>query len=195
MDYVPSAIQFRFGGVKGVLTLDPRLESGIRLRKSQIKYESQHNILEVIGSNYSRYQPAFLNKQLVTILSTRGVPDEKFFELQNREVTKLNKSVHGTIGEVLDNVFGHLKGNYDSISVNLRFFILFLFAFCCWNYFFLSLFTLLEGVEASIVKRMLTAEFPVQEPFMYSILNCYKTFNLNHLTYQSRIYRMPGLTF
>jgi RNA-dependent RNA polymerase len=110
LHYLPSAVQFRFGGVKGVLTLDTRLERGIKMRKSQVKYNSQHNVLEVIGANYARYQCAFLNKQLVTILSSRGVPEEKFFELQNHAVFKLNKAVDGTIPEVLDNVFNFLRG-------------------------------------------------------------------------------------
>jgi hypothetical protein len=66
--------------------------------------------LEVIGSNYARYQPAFLNRQLITILSSRGVPDQSFYELQGRSVDKLNMAVEGTIIQVLDNVFGHLRG-------------------------------------------------------------------------------------
>lgn len=51
-----------------------------------------------------------LYRQLIQILSSRGIPDEAFFELQEREMNKLNKAVQGTTAEVLEHVFAHVRG-------------------------------------------------------------------------------------
>ncbi|KAK8684610.1 hypothetical protein V6N13_040629 [Hibiscus sabdariffa] len=46
------------------------------IKHSMKKYESENTELDVL--NWSKYQPCFLNRQLITLLSTLGVPDHAF---------------------------------------------------------------------------------------------------------------------
>ncbi len=80
-DFVPSAIQVRFAGCKGVLTQDPRLPGNKAVfRPSMRKFESSHRRLEVLQT--SRPQAVFLNHQLIMLLSNLGIPDDVFMNLQ-----------------------------------------------------------------------------------------------------------------
>ena len=68
-----SAIQIRFAGYKGVLTLNPSLFSKkIQLRKSMLKFECPHNILEVI--DYSKFIPITLNEKVFCLLLCLYLP-------------------------------------------------------------------------------------------------------------------------
>ena len=87
-DFVPSAIQVRFAGCKGVLTVDPRLPGNKAVfRPSMRKFESSHRRLEVLQT--SRPQVVFLNHQLVMLLSNLGIPDDVFMNLQRNMLDKL----------------------------------------------------------------------------------------------------------
>ena len=88
LDFLPSAIQIRFAGCKGVLTLDPTLPDKTAVfRPSMRKFESPHRRLEVLQT--SRPQAVFLNHQLIMLLSNLGVPDEVFMSLQRAMLDKL----------------------------------------------------------------------------------------------------------
>lgn len=56
----------------------------VTFRKSMKKFESDHNVLEVL--NYSFPIPLFLNRQTVLMLSSFGVDDEVFKEYQYRDL-------------------------------------------------------------------------------------------------------------
>ena len=87
-DFVPSAIQVRFAGCKGVLTLDPRLPEKVAVfRPSMRKFESRHRRLEVLQT--SRPQAVFLNHQLIILLSNLGIPDDVFMNLQRDMLDRL----------------------------------------------------------------------------------------------------------
>ncbi|KAG1151074.1 hypothetical protein G6F37_004946 [Rhizopus arrhizus] len=89
---VPSAFQFRLGGAKGVLTVDRALSNGnvqVELRPSQIKFESEHLMLEVIRT--SAYIHGYLNRQAITLLSALGVKDEVFLELMGNMLRDIDK--------------------------------------------------------------------------------------------------------
>ncbi|RSH88373.1 uncharacterized protein EHS24_000913 [Apiotrichum porosum] len=81
LDANPSAIQFRLGGAKGVLSCWPELvsEYQLLLRPSQEKFDSKLKDLNVI--RVARYQVAFLNRQFIMIMSANGVPDSLFREI------------------------------------------------------------------------------------------------------------------
>ncbi|VVA14604.1 PREDICTED: RNA-dependent [Prunus dulcis] len=83
----PSAFQIRLGGYKGVVAVDPTLSKKLALRDSMCKYQSNNTKLDVLA--WSRYQPCFLNRQLITLLSTLGVPDLVFVKKQNEALKQL----------------------------------------------------------------------------------------------------------
>lgn len=83
--YIPSVLQIRLKGYKGVVTLDPALEKhGILIRKSMIKFESgTRPFSQVWLCNYSKpYSVGYLNQQYIMLLSGLGVPDEILLKKQ-----------------------------------------------------------------------------------------------------------------
>ncbi|KAJ7954353.1 RNA-dependent RNA polymerase [Quillaja saponaria] len=84
----PSAFQIRYAGYKGVVAVDPTSSKKLSLRKSMLKYESDNTKLDVLAC--SKFQPCFLNRQLITLLSTLGVKDHIFEKKQREAVNQLN---------------------------------------------------------------------------------------------------------
>lgn len=90
-DDPPSAYQIRYGGCKGVIAVWPGGAGGYRLslRPSMRKFESSHSIIEV--ASWTRYQPGFLNREIVTLLSCLGVADQVFDGMQEAMVRRLDE--------------------------------------------------------------------------------------------------------
>lgn len=93
---MPSAFQIRYGGCKGVVALNPNvvLHSQDRvmwIRPSMKKFDSPQRSLEII--NVAEYIPAFLNRQIIMILSSLGVPDSSFINLQDRMLQDLSDNL------------------------------------------------------------------------------------------------------
>ncbi|KXS22224.1 RdRP-domain-containing protein [Gonapodya prolifera JEL478] len=106
-DPTPSAFQIRMGGCKGVLSVnDEHFGDTVCYRASQEKFPSEHSVLEVCQP--ARKFPAYLNRQLITLLSTLGVPDDVFINLQRSYSTDLSKllSDAGRAQRVLGNFAG-----------------------------------------------------------------------------------------
>lgn len=84
---IPSAIQFRCGGAKGVLCLNPKLKGKVmKVRHSMIKFSApEHRDLEVAATSFSPL-PARLNRPLINALEDLGVPADVFLSLQNKAV-------------------------------------------------------------------------------------------------------------
>lgn len=84
----PSVIQFRLGGSKGVLACDPSLKGQvIQIRPSQEKFPARYKGLEIC--RVSQFTAAYLNQQIVLVLSALGVPDEVFLVMLRRMLFKL----------------------------------------------------------------------------------------------------------
>ncbi|XP_044960782.1 probable RNA-dependent RNA polymerase SHL2 [Hordeum vulgare subsp. vulgare] len=91
-DPPPSAYQIRFGGYKGVIAVwQGDSDDGIRLslRPSMKKFDSHHNVIEVLA--WTRFQPGFLNRQIIVLLSSMGVSDAVFWRMQKSMVGNLEK--------------------------------------------------------------------------------------------------------
>ncbi|KAI9668336.1 MAG: hypothetical protein M1829_005540 [Trizodia sp. TS-e1964] len=77
LDSIPSVFQFRLGGCKGVLAVDHSLKAhDVCVRKSQYKFASARQTLEII--RWSQFSPAMLNRQIIIVLSSIGVPGRVF---------------------------------------------------------------------------------------------------------------------
>ncbi|KAI9291041.1 RdRP-domain-containing protein, partial [Neoconidiobolus thromboides FSU 785] len=119
----PSAIQFRMGGYKGVVTLSPELEGEqLCLRPSQKKFESNHLVLEVI--RIANYRCAHLNRQVIILLTALGIEDSVFIELQNemvQELSKMKQSLNKAISVLANHTdeYGVAKSLIKLIQANL----------------------------------------------------------------------------
>ena len=87
-----TAYQVRYGGAKGMLSLDTSLpEDLVVLRRSMIKFEAYGELeIEICGSANSPSQ-AYLNKQLIKILEDLGVNSQVFVELLDSNIMKLER--------------------------------------------------------------------------------------------------------
>ncbi|KAG8877862.1 hypothetical protein FRB98_006509 [Tulasnella sp. 332] len=87
----PSAYQFRMGGYKGVLAVDYKLrDMEIKLRKSQSKFTSPGTHEIEIAQAFHKPKPVYLNRNLIMILETLGVPANAFIKLQDEAVDDIN---------------------------------------------------------------------------------------------------------
>ena len=93
LDFIPSCFQGRFLGCKGVWTTMWNDKSGnIYCRDSQTKFEVEpdkiNNYFELC--DYSRYIQAYLNRQIIILLSALGIEDRYFDKKLNEYKNKLN---------------------------------------------------------------------------------------------------------
>lgn len=85
----PSAYQFRLGGCKGMLTVSPDpIVNDVHIRPSQIKFEAEHQRLEII--RWSQLSAATLNRQLILVLSALGVKNQVFLDRLNTMLESIN---------------------------------------------------------------------------------------------------------
>ncbi|KAH7528494.1 hypothetical protein FEM48_Zijuj05G0078100 [Ziziphus jujuba var. spinosa] len=103
----PSAFQIRYGGYKGVIAVDRYSFRKLSLRKSMLKFESKNKMLNV--TKWSESMPCYLNREIVTLLSTLGVKDEAFEALQREQLNLLGKM--RTSREAALNVLENLNGS------------------------------------------------------------------------------------
>lgn len=93
---LPCAYQIRYAGYKGVVACWPATNDGPRLhlRPSMKKFESNHTILEICS--WTRFQPGFLNRQIITLLSALEVQDGVFWRMQEMMVSRLDQMLEDT---------------------------------------------------------------------------------------------------
>lgn len=88
----PSVYQFRLGGCKGVLAVDPNLKGQvIEVRPSQEKFPADYKGLEIC--RVSKFSTAYLNQQIVLVLSALGVPDEVFLSKLRSMLSNLERAM------------------------------------------------------------------------------------------------------
>eukprot|EP01127_Copromyxa_protea_P014668 TRINITY_DN4133_c0_g1_i1.p1 TRINITY_DN4133_c0_g1~~TRINITY_DN4133_c0_g1_i1.p1 ORF type:complete len:875 (-),score=126.27 TRINITY_DN4133_c0_g1_i1:254-2878(-) len=96
LNSVPSAFQIRWGGCKGVLVVNPKVNKTL-FRASMKKYDIPNpsdfqKEIEVI--RYSRAVPGHMNREFIPLFHCLGVPKEAFFKLQDQAfeyVTQLRR--------------------------------------------------------------------------------------------------------
>jgi RNA-dependent RNA polymerase len=70
--------------------VDPSLSSHqLQFRPSMNKFDSGYNKLDVL--NIAEYIPCYLNRQVISILSCLGVPDESFTRLQDKMLNEMSQ--------------------------------------------------------------------------------------------------------
>lgn len=91
LDDKPSAFQIRYGGCKGMLTVNPRLDGEqIVFRESMRKFDSSAEWLGIL--KYSKPRSLYLNRPLITILEQIGVSSNVFLHMQMLQLQKLSKA-------------------------------------------------------------------------------------------------------
>ncbi|KAL5544244.1 hypothetical protein UlMin_008028 [Ulmus minor] len=111
----PSAFQIRYGGYKGVIAVDRHSFRKLSLRSSMLKFESDNRMLNV--TKCSNAGPCYLNREIVTLLSTLGVKDETFEALQQEQLQQLGKM--RSITDAALNVLEKLHGS-DSSNILIK---------------------------------------------------------------------------
>ncbi|KAF3927885.1 hypothetical protein ABW20_dc0105360 [Dactylellina cionopaga] len=125
----PTIFQIRYGGAKGVVSLDTRLhERQLRLRDSMVKYEARNHITFEICKSIDKPVPLHLNRHLIKILEDRGVPRSAFMQLQNEALREFH---HMSL--VPDRAAYFLQNQNRCISADTPFLIRELFELG-WNY-------------------------------------------------------------
>lgn len=90
----PRALQIRFQGSKGMLTVDHTLQGrAICLRPSMIKFEAPNSTHIEIARAFNRPGPFYLNPPLIMIPEGLGVPYDTFRSLQRTAVREAQKAV------------------------------------------------------------------------------------------------------
>jgi hypothetical protein len=100
---LPVVFQVRIGGAKGVLSLNSeQTGSDVMLRESMVKFETNevdhpHAISLEVASSADAPLSTNLNRPLVALLETLGVPPSNFLRIQEQAVADLRLAVTDTV--------------------------------------------------------------------------------------------------
>lgn len=114
-DDPPSLFQFRLGGCKGVLALDPKITGPeVHIRPSQLKFVAPHNGLEIIRS--SSLATPFFNRQIIVVLSYLGVPDSTVIRKQQEMINDYENAMVDE-GVALQKLRKHIDMNQTTLTM------------------------------------------------------------------------------
>jgi RNA-dependent RNA polymerase len=114
-DDPPSLYQFRLGGCKGVLALDPAIQkTEVHIRPSQFKFEALYNGLEIIRC--SSLATPFFNRQIIIVLSDLGVPDHIFIQKQQQMVNAYELAMTDKT-EAVNCLLKHIDMNQTTLTM------------------------------------------------------------------------------
>ena len=80
--YVPSVVQIRYRGYKGVLVVNSSIKKDVYFRKSMRKFTGSRDDTFAVKAYSKPYTFGKLNAELVTLLSVLGIQDEVFLQKQ-----------------------------------------------------------------------------------------------------------------
>ncbi|KAK0202976.1 RdRP-domain-containing protein [Desarmillaria ectypa] len=125
--FVPSALQFRLGGAKGVLFMDPTLTGEtLTIRPSQTKFESENIRSLDITTTSAKPIYCYLNRPMIALLEHHQVPLKSFKDLQDRainEVRQTKKSLDAAATTFTHHGLGssfHLESLFRNMSRTLQ---------------------------------------------------------------------------
>ncbi|XP_062225862.1 probable RNA-dependent RNA polymerase 2 [Phragmites australis] len=111
----PSAFQIRYGGYKGVIAVDPTSFFDLSLRPSMKKFESKSTMLNI--TNWSKSQPCYMNREIISLLSTLGIRDEIFVSMQKDDMHESDDML--TNKEAALSVLGKIGGAETKTAVKM----------------------------------------------------------------------------
>jgi RNA-dependent RNA polymerase len=167
---VPSAFQFRLGGGKGMLVNWPGMSGEeVHIRKSQWKFEARYDGLEIIRC--SRFSPATLNRQTITILSSLGVEDEIFNkmlseQLQNYQAAMTDEHL------ALDLLSRYVDDNHMTVTIASM---------------VLDGFMQASQLCALHRPKVTNTSVQVKEPFLLSLLHLWRAWSIKLLKEKAKI--------
>jgi hypothetical protein len=118
---VPSAIQIRYQGSKGVLSVWGK--NDIAIRPSMVKFKGNpiHQNLEVC--NVSKHIPFYLNRQIISILTYLGVSESYIFGLAQDLVCSLDNSLRDdavALQLLAENANGSLAHRMKKLGIKVK---------------------------------------------------------------------------
>ncbi|CAG8529294.1 17526_t:CDS:10 [Dentiscutata erythropus] len=164
-DEIPSVFQFRFGGYKGVVSVNPDLDGNvICIRPSQIKFEAPIAMNLEIVKAVKKPLPAHLNRQIIMLLSSLGVKDDIFVELQNNARTSIDSVMRDPLKA--SEMVKRSSGAKECSHVTR---------------------TILSMIEVGLMEED-------EEPYLKGLLECKRISALKSLRYKARIPVPQGYT-
>ncbi len=114
-----SAFQVRLGGIKGILAVNPDIteDEMVLVRPSMIKFDSNDTELGIIRA--SSFSQGYLNRQIITLLNTLGVPKEIFISMLKKDLAKYDMLINSPnyLVEHRNNLNGIMKKCYFFTAV------------------------------------------------------------------------------
>jgi RNA-dependent RNA polymerase len=86
----PSAYQIRLGGMKGMLCVDERLDGRVVCTRPSMSKFTAPDLTVEIASAFDRPMNMYLNRPLIMLLETLGVPLQPIMDLQREAVERTN---------------------------------------------------------------------------------------------------------